>query len=70
VSVPLTPAERIRNCRHARVTLVGSDETGCRSARCTDCGEPMARTRSEDGLDWIYVSRAIVDRLRAEEQGR
>lgn len=42
------------SCRHRNIVLVGSDETGLRSARCTDCRTDLTR-RIESG-DYVYVT--------------
>ena len=46
-------------CRHRRISVQGSDETGCRSIACQDCAAPMSRVR--DGRDYRYVARALED---------
>jgi len=55
--------ETVLSCQHKHVVLVGSDETGVRSARCADCRAPLTR-RIACGeytyfrLDDIEVERA------------
>ena len=40
---------KLEPCQHSRVTLIGSEETGLREARCHGCGIPMTRRIDGDG---------------------
>lgn len=44
-----------RACRHKHIVLIGNEETGLRSIRCEDCGQPMTR-RTENG-QYVYEPR-------------
>lgn len=53
--------QRPRACAHRRVVLIGSEETGLRSARCAACQQPLSR-RTVDGR-YVYGYSEEVDRL-------
>ena len=50
------------SCRHKNVVIIGSDETGARAARCSDCRAPL--TRRIEGSAYIYVVRDDQDNAR------
>ena len=56
------------SCRHKNVVIIGSDETGARAARCSDCCAPL--TRRIEGSKYIYFrdDRDDQDNARANRK--
>ena len=56
------------SCRHKNIVVVGSDETGTSSTRCSDCR--AALTRRIEGGEYIYIVRDDQDNARVVYAGR
>jgi hypothetical protein len=56
------------SCQHRNIVVVGSDETGTSSVRCSDCRAPLTR-RIESG-EYIYVVCDDQDNARAVSASR
>jgi hypothetical protein len=56
------------SCRHKNIVIVGSDETGVRSAHCSNCRTPL--TRRIEGGEYIYVVRDDQDNVEVVHTNR
>jgi hypothetical protein len=43
------------SCQHKRISLIGSDESGCRAIRCLDCRSRLMR-RAYAGTYQYFVA--------------
>jgi DNA-directed RNA polymerase subunit RPC12/RpoP len=49
-------------CEHMKITLIGSEETGCRLIVCRQCGYSLTRRRDKDG-DFVYYRGPDSERV-------